>query len=242
MRLVTSYGTGEYAVGEAHAYTARRLRRPGDDARLVIQCHGRDATALEGLDAVYGAAARGLADLGYPVLSIDAGGKRTWGNDASINAVVNAVAWARANRFAVSATKDPIIIGVSMGGATALNYARAHDAAAVVSLIGAVDVDDLHDRNYNGFAAEIEAAWGGAAAYEAAKLTHNPIDNLAQFDGSVPTCFWYSDTDPVTPLAKVQQAAELAGGNLFSMGAIGHSVAGLDVRTLTDWVTRVAPV
>ena len=99
--------------------------------------------------------------------------------------------------------------------------------AAIALITPVVDVDDIHDNNRNGYAAEIEARYGGLAAFDAALPTHNPVAFAGQLAG-IPIKVWISSNDPVVIPATVDAFAAGSGAAVASLGAVGHTAGALD--------------
>lgn len=83
-----------------------------------------------------------LADQGFTMLSSDWGGPSTWGNDTAVARLE------RGRQVLVEqgcAADKVALVGVSMGGLNALNYAVAHPGrvAAIVAIVPAADLEDI---------------------------------------------------------------------------------------------------
>lgn len=242
--MFSSYDSaGAYVAGEKHVRLQHRKYMPGSDRRLVVYCHGRGVVATEALDATYGQTARALAEEGYAVLSIDAAGATAWANSTSQSRLTSGIAWGRTGPLGASASKPPLLVGTSMGGMTALKYARTDPTAVagVISLIGALDPDYIHDNNVSGLAAEMEAAYGSLAAYDAALPTTSAVQFAADLAG-IPTLLVTSTSDTVTPNTAVTTVAAAAGSDTISLGPVGHTLTGLDTGPVVQWaLSHAAP-
>ena len=225
--MFSSRGVGQYAAGEGHVFMASRLYKPNGTKRPVVYCHGRGQSHLEGLDPTYGPPAQAIAEMGYPVIAIDAGGTTAWGNDTALARINDALTFVR-SQFGAS-SQAPLVMGTSMGGLTAFNYALQYPTSGVLSIIGAINLSYTHDTQPIGLqATEVEAAYGGLAGYQAALPTHSPI----QFGKTLRTkvAIYYSDDDPVTPAADARKLASDTGASVWSIGAVGHNVTGLNPK------------
>lgn len=232
--MLSAYDSaGAYVATEKNVTLTSRTYRAGTDKRLVIYSPGRAQTALEALSATYGGTAKALAEAGYAVLSIDAGTGVDWGNATNQGRYDSAIAWARSGPLGASAIKPPLLVGTSHGGLGSLKYARTHAVAGVVSIIGALDPDWVHDTNAHGFAAEMESAYGGLAGWDAAVPTTSPLAFASEL--TMPVLAVKSTTDTVTPNASADAFAAAAGADVLSLGAVGHAITGLDPATIVTW-------
>lgn len=164
---VSVYWQNAYQAGDGMiTHKARKALWDGSDP-LVVVCHGRSPTAAAERACLQWAQNDGggsphllkLADRDYALACIDAGGNLTWGNQASSDAVHNAIAWARGNGFA-HPTKKALLLGYSMGGAVAANYAHDHPENVAGLLLEAPGAD-LDYFYANGYASELDTAYGG---------------------------------------------------------------------------------
>lgn len=228
---------GTYRAGEWHVESMPRVRRPG--ARLVIWCHEHTASALTWSAARDIQCQSAIADAGLPAASADLGGPTTWGNDASV-AAIDQLWTLMQTRWGVPSDKVLLLTG-SMGTLTAFNYLRANPTkvAAIASILPVVDLAFIHDSNpeANADPAEVEAAYGGLTAYQAAVATHSPAVHKAK---SCPIRLWYSSTDPIALPATVEQFAKDVGAERTSMGAVGHTFNGLVRGDVAAWLKQYA--
>lgn len=191
--------------------------------RGLIVCHGRGVLAEAGIGG-----APIWTGVGLPNVTPDMGSTIHWGNDASINRVTSAKGFL----VAKGAKSDKaLIVAISMGALSALSWARQNlsSVAAIALITPVVSLPDVHDNNLNGWAAEIESAYGGAAAYTAALPTHNPAQFAAQLAG-IPIRAYYSTDDPTaraTPVASFV-AAVGSSAQAVPIGAFGHTTGTWD--------------
>jgi hypothetical protein len=230
---------GTYRANEWHCESLPRIYTPGK--RLVVWCHEHGASGLT-WNAVRDAQGQSaIADAGLPAASADLAGPTSWGNDASV-AAIDQLWTLMQTRWGVPADKLLLFAG-SMGNLTAFNYLRANPTkvAAIASILPAVDLGFIHDSNpeANADPAEIEAAYGGLAAYTAALPTHSPKLHKA---GGVPIRIWYSTDDPIALPATALQFASDVGASTVSLGAVGHTFggAGFDRSTIANWLRQYA--
>lgn len=222
MGLLTSHGFGEYHAGEGHVSVMDRRWRPG--GRLAIFAHGRGGTYVDALAPGQGQeAVRQLAGSGYLVLSAEFAGA-AWGNDTAVARITEGINFA-ASRWG-AATAKVTLVGASMGGLNVLNWARGNAAQVdrIALCVPVVDLADFHAGNRGGYAAEIEAAHGGAGPYAAAEAAHNPIASPGSYAG-IPVRAWYASDDPLALPERVTAFTAAAAGSAISMGAVGHTVS-----------------
>jgi alpha-beta hydrolase superfamily lysophospholipase len=201
-----------------------RLHRPDGTKRLVVWCHSAGATAGSEHLEPWLAANNTLPIfdlLGLPIISAKYGGQ-VWGNDTAQTRVGDAIAYMTGGEFNAK-TDKVLLLGVSMGGMLALNWARANPSkvAAIILFYPAVNLQWIHD---NGGAATTEAAYGGSlASFNAAVAAHDPLQHTAEYAG-VPIQMWYSDADTVVGTAN-QQAflAAVSGIESHLLPGAGHA-------------------
>ena len=165
---------------------------------------------------------------GWPKMQIASG--QLWGNATHQTRITDARTALIASPGAING-KVYLSAG-SMGAAAALNWAKANPTLvqAISLAIPAIDLQDIHANNRGSYAAQIAAAWGGGAPADA----NNPADNAASFT-SIPIKIWYSTDDPVCTAATVTAFASAAGATAVSLGAQGHSAAGIPTADVIDF-------
>lgn len=226
MGLRSSMGSGRYAVGEKDVYVADPQLA---GVRGVIWCHGATTDATSCRDYSYIGRlhlTNALAER-FPLLSIDAGGPQAWGNPTAVARVDDAVTYLQGTKGAKSGTV--LLVGVSMGALTALNYAKANPSkvAAIVGIIPVIDLNDMvtNDRG-PGSAALINTAYGTYS-----EATHGPAYNPATYAASFTTptrLFYASDDMTCIPAAVTAFDTACAAAAATSLGALGHTEAAID--------------
>jgi predicted alpha/beta hydrolase family esterase len=240
--LSTSVGTGEYVAGETHM-GASGPRVVAASRRGVVIHGGRGQSALSNMppDLI----TQALVAMGAPVLYGDFVDGRTWGSDLGQTRLGQL--WTlQKNNF--GAKNDKVVLyGSSMGALVVLNWARANPAsvAAIALVIPATDLRDLHDNAASrgaaaaGAAAEIETAYGGAAAYAAAATAHNPAENAASYRG-LPMKIWYSGDDPTCLPSITTAFASGAGAEAQNIGNFGHGSNSAYAGSVVDFLGSYA--
>jgi hypothetical protein len=221
MGLVASYGTKGTEVG---ATVIRHDYQLSGRDRGIIHCHGRggtpaDATVLGGGLFYVIQACGAIAPNIMPTL----GGTTTWGNDVSQTKLGDAITYLQGTLGAASGTV--CIYAASMGALTALNYYRANPTKVAAIALGmpAVDLAYEHDNNIGGWAVEIETAYGGTSAYNAAVAGHDPMQHTSDFTG-VPMKVWYASDDTAAITARQQAFISATGCQSQNLGAVGHTL------------------
>lgn len=161
-----------------------------------------------------------LADSGVCVVAVDCPG---WGNADARARVDDTISWA-ATELGADTDVGVVLIGDSRGATTSLNWAwRLVDPdrlAGLVLRVPAVDLAGLYERDFDGIAAELDAAWpGGFSAGDPSDPAN--IDAQAAIADKVRT--WYSTDDPIVLPAEVTAWSDATGIRLTSYGAVGHS-------------------
>ena len=218
----TSYDVGGYVTSEASAAFVPDRYKADGTVRGALLCHGASQAVASLYSDNTAAVIRGLTEHGIPVLACQLGGD-LWGNATHLTRIGQAKAYAQSTwGFKAGAVH---LIGVSMGAAGAVRYAAANPthAAAVVSLIGALDLQDIHANNRGSSAASIASAWGGSAPSDA----NNPADNAASY-ADLNLKLWASTDDATCLYSIAETFSTAAGAELQSIGAVGHSVSSVD--------------
>ncbi len=188
----------------------------GVDASFCVDDDG-DQVGISGL----------LANNGYTAASGDNGGIATWGSSSALTPLGSGVT-ALAAKSSVKAASKVALIGTSMGGLNALNYALANPTkvSCLVLIIPCINLDDIRSNNRGSFAAAINAAYGGSYDEASQGATHNPYTYRASATiATMPMLIFYGDSDAVClPTYTSQFAAaqtnrtaiSLSGGHAFS--------------------------
>lgn len=165
----------------------------------------------------------GIHRAGFATASLTT--SNTWGN-AAIRADVSTL------KTNCQATQGPDpalfaggkvhLLGISAGGLTALNWAKANPTLvqSITLVIGVLNVQAVYDENRGTFTSLVASAYGGGRPTDA----DNPIKNMASFTG-FPINLYYSTTDPVTLESEARVFAGGTGAVLRSMGDQGHGSA-----------------
>lgn len=236
--MVTSYGVGRYVASEADVILRGRFAKPTTSKRGIVWCHERGALAnFLQVEPLLGAEL--LTRAGLPIIAADLGGTATWGNDTEQARTQQA--WDYLVTAAGCASDKVLLYGMSMGAPGALNWARANPTkvAAVALVLPITDLIGFHDANLGGYATEIETAYGGLAAWNAAKAAHDPLTHAAEYAG-IPIKLWYSTDDSLALPANVTAFAAASGASTQSMGAQGHTAQGLDAAQVLEFLGAYA--
>lgn len=233
--------------------------------RLVIVNHGANGNCLSagsGNGGIFNLLAAISDQLGLPVLSIDGGcsvgtvygtgvvgpAQNTWGNAAAMTAIDAAVNWATAASGkpagmtaydVVPGGLGPVImIGVSMGGASTLNYAARNPAKvrAILGIVPVADVNDVYTNNRGGWAADIDLAYAGnwTANGQGAAPSYNPASNIPGALKALPLSMYYSAGDATVLGAAVNNYAALYGANSSVSVIPGAPIHGASVNALAN--------
>lgn len=173
------------------------------------------------------------------LLSSDWGGVATWGNSTAIS---RAAAGRTAVQTAGAASGKVGLVGVSMGGGLAINYAKSAlaNVSWIILVIPALDqqyarVQDTVE-GIAGLRASIDAATG--VTYPAAlPANQNPIDNAAAITSIPILMFVCSDDDVSTGYATF--AANHGNCTTVQLGALGHTeaaVSAVNVDTVVAFI------
>lgn len=201
-------------------YTFTPTKRRTAGTYGVVMCHGAGAPTEFSDTVLTGGMQIGpqLALAGIPSIAAEMGGNQ-WGNDLAMGCIDTAITYMAA-QASVPATKV-CLLGVSMGGLTAIRYAMLHPdkVAAVVGIIPLTNLVGFYNANA-GSQAEIAAAWGVAtgAALPAAADIQSQAASL-----TVPTRIYYSSADTTVIPADTTAFATAAGVPAIDVGAHGHS-------------------
>jgi pimeloyl-ACP methyl ester carboxylesterase len=257
-QICQTRGVGQYLPGERHNIWFHRLDPFAPNAKTgVILAHGwlgnadyfteyYDTTPpIDGNDAKAKEIVQRIALQQLPAIATDMGGTTTtWGNDTAISACASSLTYL--NTVTGARTDRAIVVGLSMGALTALNWARANPSkvAAIGLFLPTVNLADMHDNNRGGFAGDIEASYGGASGYATDGPSHDPANFTASY-ASMPIRIWYSSDDPVAVPSVVTAFGTAVGATMTNLGNVGHSNnsltnANLDAEDVAEWFAQYA--
>lgn len=243
-RQIIEYGIG-YSVSaptEAYAFTADAEWRP-DSAYGSICVHGHNGNAAQWFLQAYPTLQpyladkfRALAAPGRPVISIDAAGFAAFGNDAEIARITDGLAFL-SSHYGVRSDKYHLV-GFSMGGLGVLNWA-ARNPTKVLDLTLFMPGVDLAVLYAEGFGTEIDAAYGGHAAYLAALATHSPVNEVNDLKNFPMKC-WRADNDTVAVTSSIDgfMAQMLNADPTVSLGTVGHDPSTIDPDEVMFWTLQ----
>lgn len=229
MTIFTQHSVGTVSSGE-NALIIKPKYPPVVAQRGVMFVHGAGSTATYCIDT-YGRQSSltgAIANAGFTCFSGDIGGTSTWGNSTAMARMTTAYNYLQ-TQPGVKPGKVALISG-SMGGLTSLNWAAANPTlvSAVVSVIPVINPNDIVVNNRGGYAASINAAYGGAWSEATSGATNNPrtmATNSAKLQG-IPMLFFYGTTDTLCMPAQVEGFAASAGMNVTLVPlATGHEEA-----------------
>lgn len=234
----TSQGQDATAASEFYSELCGRRYRRRAGRRLVIVFPGGTGNNRAFLDLADQAKHlhRTLARVGYPVASADLGGGSKWANDTTQDRIPKLVSKAQGDLL--TKTDKVLAIGLSQGVPALLRYHRAHPTyfAAIVSIVGALPMDAIHDQDRAGLAAAINTAWTSSANWEANKAAVDPMLNLGSHDLPI-LDMAANDNDPVSTWAEHQAfAAAEDQVTLHDLGTSGHTGATVDSDAVLDFL------
>lgn len=200
----------------------------------VVALHGASGTEEQMLGS-WPASIRNIVtaivvDGGYPVICPHAAGD-SWGNLTAMARISEAVAVARSTLGASSA---PVaLLGFSMGGANALNWAKRNlsDTACVVGAVPASDISDIHTNNRGSLAGQINAAhstWTEASR----GADFNPATFAAADLAGLAYQAWGATSDTVCLPATVEAVADAIGGTCTEVAG-DHTTAMANITPST---------
>lgn len=181
-----------------------------------------------------------LTDAGLPVLTMDfgqtgvtPGGENGWGNATVVARLATAFTYMTGAPVGAKTGKI-LLVGVSMGNISAMNYAKANPTkvAGLVGVIPVVDMDDIYQNNRSNLRPSIEAAHG--ITYPAAlPAGSNPATSQGSLS-SVPTRLYYSTGDTVIIPSTVTTLATAIGAAAIAHGSLEHSEASIQDIDMVD--------
>lgn len=237
----STYGVGTVTTGEA-ALQMRPKFPPASAQDGVMFVHGAGSTATYCVDT-YGrqsSLTNAVADAGFTCFSGDIGGVATWGNSTAMARMTAAYNYLQ-SLPGVKPGKVALISG-SMGALTSLNWAAANPTlvSAVVSVIPVINPTDIVTNNRGGYAALVNAAYGGAWSEGTYGATYNPRTRAtAGAFAGLPMLLFYGTVDTLCMPAETTGFAASVGASctLVPLTGLGHEEASY---TATDHAHAVA--
>lgn len=191
----------------------------------VVALHGASGTEEQMLGS-WPASIRNIVTAivaaGYPMICPYAAGN-SWGNLTAMDRITEAVAIARNG---LGATTAPVaLLGLSMGGCNALNWAKRNlaDTACVVGVVPASDISDIHTNNRAGLTSQINTAH--STWTEGTRGTdHNPATFASSGLAGLAYQAWGATSDSICLPATVEAVADAIGGT-YTEVAGDHTTA-----------------
>lgn len=233
--------------------TLVHISRKPQNRRLLLACHGHGGQAFQftqgPLDSI-GEVVSGLTDAGYTMASLDAGGTVAWGSDSATDRVED-------NRklfmgelgnvgdlaYSVDAGKKTVIIGWSMGGITAQNYARRFPSkvAGLLLFVPVYDLEAVRTAHPSDWAGEIDAVYSTLAIRQA----HDPKLFAPANLAGLKTYLYGSADDAVLPPATHFRALKNGRPNdveLHESPTGGHAAfwGNLDIDGIVAWLNSLS--
>jgi pimeloyl-ACP methyl ester carboxylesterase len=232
-------GVGEYLASERHIMWWHRLDPLTPNAKTgVVIIHGAGADADYFLtDPLSNPIAPTIVSTNrMPAIATDAGGNLTWGNSTAQTAMDATMTYFTSQ---LGAKDQVILLGQSMGGTTVLNWARNNPSkvAAIVLHLPIVDLQDIVDNNRGpGLGPTVPPAYGNPLG-DVIPPAFNPAANTADYVG-MPIRIWYSTNDLSCDPGVVAAFGTAVGATMTSLGAVGHSITGIDYDDMAAWIAQ----
>jgi len=214
--LIATQFYGKLSPGEYHVELTPKVK-PSTPKHAVVNLHGAGGTGLTVLgwlgDGKPGTPTY-VAQAGYSAIAADAGGTQTWGNQAAIDGAERS--YGRSQALPGVKAGKVFLIGASMGGLSALNWAAANPnrVAGVALIIPVINPNDVKVNDRGGYASLVNTAHGGTYDEATMGSTKNPRTMAAagKFD-DIPILIFYGLTDDVCVPAEAVGFAADAGPN-----------------------------
>lgn len=229
MSLVAEGYSGILSAGEAHVELYPKIK-PTVLKYGVVNLHGASGdawTVLGWLNDSKPGTPNYVARNGQTGIAADAGGPQTWGNQAAIDGAQRS--YARLQIMRGAKTGKAFLIGASMGGLTALNWAAANPTkvAGIVLIIPVINLNDVKVNNRGGYASLVNAAHGGNYDQATQGATKNPqtMATAGKYAG-IPILLYYGLTDTVCVPGEATTFAATVGPNVETVALnSGHENA-----------------
>lgn len=219
VKAITDYGN--VAAGEYDFLYLPTVPREGGLG--VVACHGSGHPYMFA-DATHDRAAMlgwAIASAGIPMVAAEFGGQ-AWGNPEAMDMIDDAITYMGAK--AGTSISQVLLIGASMGGYTALRYAKMNPSkvAAVVGMIPLTNMTYFYQNIGGTSDDEIAGAWGVTAPADLPSASQ--VQEVASsFD--MPIRLYYSSTDALIRPSDTTSFAAAVGPNAtaINVGTHGHS-------------------
>lgn len=194
---VAHYGLpGSPVANERYLELSPKIPRPNQPLVGLVHAAGTTAFGFVDPDAKQAYLTRSVASE-FPAVAGDNGGPQTWGNAASITALNSVLTKARLS--ANVHDTEYALIGNSMGGIVALNYAAQATVKpkAMVMVIPVINLADIKVNNREGYGQLINDAYGN---YDELSMgnTYNPYTMRAMAKlKNIPMLIFYGLADTV---------------------------------------------
>jgi hypothetical protein len=195
--------------------------RPAVPKYGVVHLHGASGTAwtAHGAPGTPGNYQAGTvvsaARDGRNAVAADAGGPQTWGNQAAIDGCQRS--YDRVQTLPGTKPGKVWLIGASMGGLTALNWAAANPnkVAGIIMIIPVINLNDVKVNNRGGYAGLVNTAHGGNYNESTMGATKNPatMAGTGKYAG-IPIQIFYGLTDTVCVPWEAEAFAAAVGANV----------------------------
>lgn len=245
MTIRVKMGTDWYRAGEKAMLIARLWEHltPGILPAAIYSTGYTGRSDFMNRSTVMDRAISQLLPKTHSVLSIDAGGNATFGNDVAIEAIGQAVAWSEAQ----GRTGPFLFVGTSMGFMDLCAYLRTNqnNVAGLIGFTPGANLSGAVAENRQGLAAAAHAAYGGLYDPAVHGPTHNPIDFADELDFPIMTLC--SSNDTLTTLADCAAFNAAAPNSIgIDLGPVGdHNQAAVTAACqrpeLLDFIQSVTP-
>lgn len=232
MGAYESYCTyGNVHAGEYEFVLKPKHPRPANVGVLMYHGSGHPFAAHDPVQPYSAMLAALIAEAGIPVVTAEFGGQ-AWGNPAAMTYGDNAIT--RMNAVCGTRTDVVLCLGGSMGGYSALRYAKTNPAK-VLAVAGIIPLTNMTYFYPNlGAAVEIATAWGVVSP--AALPSASQIQEVAA-SFAMPIKLWYSSSDV---LIRPADTTAFAAANPTHITAVNVGTHGHSDLTVADVLNQGA--
>lgn len=163
-----------------------------------------------------------IANAGIPIVSAEFGGQ-AWGNPSAVS--LGDAAITRMNAICGTRTDKVIVMGGSMGGYTALRYAKMNPTKvlAVAGLVPLTNMTYFYSNIGGTTDDEIAGAWGVSVGTTLPSASQIQEVAATAFTG-IPIKLWYSGSDAIIrPIDTTNFASSAPTATAVNVGSNGHS-------------------